>query len=300
MSRLKQAEKIVLLRQLEPHTKPDIGYLVRYLCRLHLPMVRPKGIFEYERRDGDRVMRVVSDPKYGLPHGQDTVILYGLCTRGRELYKKYKQDWDGIVSFSSTAEMLSYSNYPRLPQYYNRYMRGLLRIWGTRLFIEDTQQRKGTAAKKHLTKADFLKSVTAWFQLEERQLGMAFENTIEFTPEMVEWVRTAPAFEDQKVFLLKQAVGALQLYLFLRDRCAQRDLEGKDHSWVPIHGPNSLESQLGWILLPAPRNVRDRIRQWLELIRTKGIWPECPGEIHQGGDGNWRLMIWYVPPLFIR
>lgn len=299
MSRLKQAEKVVLIRELEEHKRLDIGYLIRHLCRLHFPMTRPKGVLEYERRDGNRIMRVVSDPKYGLPYGQDTVVLYGLCTRGRELYKKHGKDWNGVVSFSSTAEMLRYSGYPAVPQYYNRYMQGLLRVWGTRLYIDDTLERKGSASRRQLSKADFLRAVTAWFQLEDRQIGMAFENTIEFTPEMVEWIRQAPAFEDQKIFLLKQAVGALQLYLLLRDRCAAADLRDKEYTMIPIHGPTSIESQLGWILLPAPKHVRMHIKRWLELIRTT-VWPECPGEIWQGRDGYWRLKVWYVPPLFVR
>ena len=38
----------------------------------------------------------------------------------------------------------------------------------------------------------------------------------------------APALRTQKIFLLTQAVGALQLYLLLRDRCAQLDLRDKE------------------------------------------------------------------------
>lgn len=300
MSNLTRANQIVLIRELEQLRRLDVGYLVRHLCRLHLPMVRPpKDVLEYERRDGDRTLRVTGDPRHGLPYGTDTVILYGLCTRGRELYKRDKANWNGVVHFQSTAEMLRYSGYQATKQYYDRYMKGLLRIWGTQLLLDDTVGRQGRASQHQLTRASFLRSVTAWFQLEERQMGLAFENTLVFTPEMVEWIAAAPAFEDQKIFLLKQAVGALQLYLLLRDRCAQLDLRDKEHGWIPVHGVNSLESQLGWILLPSPKHVRERIGIWLKLIRTT-VWPECPGELHQGRDGNWRLQVWYVPPLFIR
>jgi hypothetical protein len=36
--------------------------------------------------------------------------------------------------------------------------------------------------------------------------------------------------EDQRVLYLKKAVGTLQLYLFLGDRCAQADLKDKPHA----------------------------------------------------------------------
>jgi hypothetical protein len=128
---------------------------------------------------------------------------------------------------------------------------------------------------------------------------MPFENVIRFLPEMIEWIRQAPVFDNRKVFWLRQSIGALQLYLLLRDRCAQIDLKEKSHGWIPIHGPNSLESQLGWVRGPKPEMVRWHVTQWLRMIRT-GVWPECPGEIHKGGDGNWRLPIEYVPPLIVR
>jgi hypothetical protein len=145
--------------------------------------------------------------------------------------------------------------------------------------------------------------VVAWFQLEEPQLGMPFENVIQFTPDMVEWIRTASVVDSRKVFWLRRSVGALQPYLLLRDRCAQNDLREREYGWIPIHGPNSLESQLGWVKVPKPEMVQWQLEQWLRFIRT-AVWPECPSEIHKGRDGNWRLRIWYVPlyvpPLFLR
>ena len=264
-------------------------------------MVRPsRNILTYERRDGDEILRLVAHPDYGLPYGQDIVVLYGLCSRGRELYKYWGTEWNGVVSFRSTSAMLAYSGYPATKQYYDRYMDGLLRIYGTTMFVEKTLRgRRVGAVQMHLTRAELLKSITAWFQLEHRQLGMPFENVIVFSPEMREWICQAPAFEDQKIFLLTQVVGALQLYLLLRDRCAQLDLRDKEYTMIPIHGPMSIESQLGWVLLPDAREVRRRLRNWLDLIRTS-VWPECPGEIHQGRDGYWRLKVWYVSPLSMR
>lgn len=261
----------------------------------------PADMLSYTRTDGKREMRMIADPKYGLPYGADIVALYGLCTRGREESNKYGKAWNGIVSFSSTAEMLRYFGEPPTQYYYRRRMGSLMRIWGTRMVFEDTIRRASeTAERKHFFRADFLINVKAWFQLDDNQMGMPFENEIQFSPEMMDWIRNAPMFEDAKVFLLKQSIGMLQLYLLLRDRCAStslRDRTDKHCGWIPLHGPKALESQLGWLRKPEPREIRRMIEDWLDGIRST-VWPECPGELHKGRDETWRLLVQYVPPLF--
>lgn len=298
----KRVEKIVLIRELETEKRLDLGCLARPLVRCQIPMTDPKGLPNprcYERTDGDRKTRLVAtSERHSLPYGGDLVTIYGLCTRGRELYKALRGDWDGTVSFSSTAEMLRYFGDPATKYYYDLRMESLLRIWHCRFEIEDTLKRlayKGPVQKK-LTPMTFLGPVTLWFQLEDRQLGMPFKNVIQFSPEMIQQIKGAPLFEDQKIFWLKKAVGALQLYLLLRDRCAQDDLKGKEHGWIPVHGPNSLESQLGWVRRLEPKKVRSRINNWLKILRTS-VWPNCPGELHLGNDKNWRPKIWYVSPV---
>jgi hypothetical protein len=299
-----RAEKVVLIREREKNETLDFGCLVRPLARLHFPMTNPNKLptpNQYVRRDGDREIKLVTtSTKYCLPYGQDLVALYGLCTRGRELYKELKSDWDGTISFSSTAEMLRYFGDPPTPQYYKRRMDSLLRLWHARLEIVDTLDRFShrRAVKIKYDKADFLETVTAWFQLEERQIGMAFENVIQFTPKMIQWIREAPLFEDDKVFILKQCIGALQLYLLLRDRCADKALAQEEHGWIPVHGSSSLESQLGWVRQQTPRKVRWQINRWINVIKT--VWPECPSDIREDNKGNLRLMIHYCPAVTSR
>lgn len=307
MSNLKRAERVILIREAEERRqKPNVGYLVRHLTRCHFPMTKPPAdLMHWERRDGNRVLAMLlgNDPRIlrlapGLPYGSDLIALYGLCTKGREQYRQLKGEWDGTVSFRSTAEMLRYFGDPPTKQYYGRRMKSLLRLLNTELRIYETKDRQGNAVRRLIDKASLIRTLDAWFDLEDRQIGMPFENVIRFSSDMVEWIRQAPAFEDEKVFVLRQTIGALQLYLLLRDRCAQIDLIEKMHGWIPVHGPNSLESQIGWIQVPQGREVRRQLVHWLTVIRTT-VWPECPGEIYQGGDGYWRLKIWYVPPLFM-
>lgn len=297
----KKAEQVVLIRELEAEKRLDLGCLARPLVRCQIPMTDPKSLPNprcYERTDGDRRTRLVAtSDRHRLPYGGDLITIYGLCTKGRELYRNLRGDWDGTVSFYSTAEMLRYFGDPPTKYYYDLRMGSLLRIWHCRFEIEDTMRRVSHrgATQRKLTPMTFLGPITLWFQLADRQLGMPFKNVIQFSPEMIQQIKVAPLFEDPKVFWLKKAVGALQLYLLLRDRCAQDDLKDKEYGWIPVHGPNSLESQLGWVRPLEPKKVRSRINTWLKLLRSS-VWSHCPGELHLGRDNNWRLKIWYMPP----
>lgn len=300
---IQRAERIVFIHEKEEKKLLDIGCLARPLARCHFPMTNPSCLpnpLQYERRDGDRTITLSASSKYGLPYGSDLLALYGLCTRGRELYKHHGLSWDGTVSFPSTAEMLRYFGDPSTKQYYDRRIQSLLRIWNCQILIEDSLKRHSHKGpfKARYDGFRFLRTVNAWFQIEDRQMGLPFENAIRFTPEMIEYIAEAPLFEDDKVFFLRQSIGALQLYMLLRDRCAQEEIRDKN-GWIPVHGPNSLETQLGWVRTPARREVRRQLSEWLNLIRAT-VWPHCPGQLGQGGDGTWWLKVWYVPPLFNR
>jgi hypothetical protein len=170
--RTKKAEQVVLVRELEAEKRLDLGCLARPLVRCQIPMTDPKSLPNprcYERTDGDRTTRLVTtSDHYSLPYGGDLITIYGLCTKGRELYKTLRGDWDGTVSFSSTAEMLRYFGDPATKYYYELRMGSLLRIWHCRFEMEDTMRRlshKGAAQKK-LTPMTFLGPVTLWFQLK--------------------------------------------------------------------------------------------------------------------------------------
>src|SRR6266567_8775061 len=58
-------------RQVERGTA-DIAYMSEPLTRMHFPMDKPDAsMLIFERRDGNKNMRIIAHPEYGLPYGSD-------------------------------------------------------------------------------------------------------------------------------------------------------------------------------------------------------------------------------------
>ena len=52
---------------------------------------------------------------------------------------------------------------------------------------------------------------------------------------------------------------------------------------IPLFGPYGLASQIGSVEYARSRRFREKLDQWLKLIRV--LWPECPGRITSDGMG---------------
>lgn len=52
---------------------------------------------------------------------------------------------------------------------------------------------------------------------------------------------------------------------------------------MPLYGEFGLVSQLGSVEYARPRKFREKLENWLDLIRT--MWPDCPALIDPGGTG---------------
>jgi hypothetical protein len=71
--------------------------------------------------------------------------------------------------------------------------------------------------------------------------------------------------------------GCLDLYTWLTWRCHQ----AKGPERVPLFGGYGLANQLGVQAYSRERKFRERINDWLKLVRL--YWPECPAAISSNG-----------------
>lgn len=283
---------------------PEFGYLPRPFARMHLPMTNPGDLKRYTRRDGRYRVHYIASGKYALPYGGDLLTVYGICTKAREAIRFQGKEWDGIIRFQSVAELLRCFGEPKSTPYYRRRMESLLRVFGCQVHLEESLRRNGVATEMEIKKIDFMYRIKAWFQCEASQLGLPLPSEIEFGQHMIDIIRTSPramfgsscipAFNHSAVTSLKKSIGALQLYFLLSDwytvSSQAADQKGTSYGFIPIHGPSSLESQLGWLKVPEKREVRRKLTTWLTEIKTIA-WPSLSWEMVQGGDENWRLLI---------
>jgi len=83
--------------------------------------------------------------------------------------------------------------------------------------------------------------------------------------------------DTEVVRALANNPGCLDLYTWLTWRCYQ----AREVQRIPLFGPMGLGSQLGVQDYARERKFRERIRQWLELVRL--CWPECPAVVASNG-----------------
>lgn len=311
----RKAEKITTIREKEENAEPlDVAYLAQIFTRCHMPMTDPKKkkVMVFERRDGDKVLRFKADvdSKQGLMYGSDFVTLAAFMTKAREQMRDPNNPNPAEITFPSTAQMLEYLGMEPEGRNYDAMTASIERIQGTTVELVETLHRSGGATQIRRTKGGFITSATLWYNMNRRQLGMkGFENRIVLSAEMMNLLRAARRIEFDKLTVSRKDIGRLQLFALLRDRCSAPDLEelasraSSPEQWpelaytfIPVHGPNSLETQLGWLKTPKPKEVRRQLREWLQGIRET-IWKDCPGELVKGQDGHWRMKIWYYPPL---
>lgn len=273
---------------------PEFGYLPRPFARMHLPMTNPGDLKRYTRRDGRYRVHYIASGKYQLPYGGDLLTVYGICTKAREAIRFQGKEWDGIIRFQSVAELLRCFGEPKSTPYYRRRMESLLRVFGCQVHLEESLKRHEEATNVEITKIDFMYRINTWLNCEKRHIGLPLPSEIEFNPYTRKLIEKAPAFSHAAVMALKKSIGALQLYFLLSDwytvSSQAADHKGTSYGFIPIHGPSSLESQLGWLKVPEKRKVRRWVTKWLTEINTIS-WPSLSWEMVQGGDENWRLLI---------
>jgi hypothetical protein len=71
---------------------------------------------------------------------------------------------------------------------------------------------------------------------------------------------------------------ALDLFTWLSYRC----FFAKGEERVPLFGEFGLVRQLGVAEYNRPRKFRERLEEWLDLVKV--MWPECPARLSEDGD----------------
>jgi hypothetical protein len=290
---LQLIERIEAVNRQAERGTAEIAYMSEPLTRMHFPMDRPdSSMLIFERRDGNKNMRIIAHPEYGLPYGSDDLrVCAGIMTEAREKNSK-------VIEFRTGADMLRYFGFSTNGRGYNEAIASLRRLGGFQIEIIETKEEGKDQKKRKKTIFQYGKlfeEIVLWKDAVEEQMNLSSCSTrIVLTEQFARFVHTSRArgFEFERLKHLRSSAGESQLFVFLRDRAAALDPD--QPAFIPIHGPNSIESQLGWVKIPKPEKVRWFLRKWIKALRA-GVWPECPGEVVQAYNDIWRLKIWHVP-----
>jgi hypothetical protein len=271
--RIRQAEAIQLIRANRASERQNLGFSSRPFVLCGLPVKRPAaGCLLHERRNGQFVLQVTGHPSYGLPWGQDRLVPIFLAILA-------VRQQSPRVMFDSAAAMLDTFGMQQGGSQYRRLVSSFQRIFGATIFFgTDTQRQKATVV--HQARFNFMTEARIWFSrdCDQRMLPGDCQNMIVLSDQFYRETLSHPIPTDlEAAKALSCAPAALDLFTWLSYRC----FGAKGEERVPLFGDCGLVSQLGSVSYSRPRKFREKLEQWLDLIRT--MWPECPARISSDG-----------------
>jgi len=248
----------------------DVAFGARPFILCGLPIRRlPPGTLSYRRQNGKLCLEVVGHPQWGVPFGQDRLILLYLATQAVRFQSP-------VVWFRSGAEILVEWGMPTNGCHYKRLFDAFRRVFGSTMFFGTSDDRKELQVWE-CSRVHFFDSMKLWMS-ETGAKSTARDNRVTLSPEFWRELQEHPIPVDAEVVrLLARNPGCLDLYTWLTWRCYQ----AKGPQRVPLFGAYGLANQLGVQTFARDRKFRERINGWLKLVRM--YWPECPASVSSNG-----------------
>jgi hypothetical protein len=267
--RLKQSDGIALVRSNRESGQQSIAFTSRPFILCGLPVRKPPlDQLLFERRNGNFLVQITGHPQFGLPFGQDRLVLIFLAT----LAVRQKSP---VVRFRSAAERLDCFGMAKGGKEYRRIVGAFERIFGATIFFS-TESNRSTATVVHRSRFNFLQEAEIWYSRSAD--GFAGENVITLTDEFYAEISGHPIPADlEAIKVLAAAPAVLDLFMWLSYRC----FVAKGPEAIPLFGPFGLTQQLGCVEYSRPSRFRAMLEPWLRTIRS--LWPECPAFISADG-----------------
>ena len=268
---VQMASRIELVRRRREERGQDISFGARPFILCGLPIRRlPPETLRYSRRNGRFFLEIVGHPDYGVPFGQDRLVLLWLATAA-------VRQQSPVIRFGSAAEILLEWGMPTNGSHYRRLQDAFRRVFACTIFF-GTKEELREGEVWDCGRGHFFDQMRLWFGKENFTGRRKPENIVTLAPAFWEELRNHPIPVDTEVVrALANNPGCLDLYTWLTWRCFQ----ARDTQRIPLFGPNGLACQLGVQDYARERKFRERVREWLELVRL--CWPQCPAAVTKNG-----------------
>ncbi len=266
-----RVEAVVPIREKRESRNQELSFGARPFIFCGLPIRRlPAGTLNYTRRNGRFFLEIVGHPEFGIPFGQDRLLLLWLATTAVRRQTP-------IVHFESAAQILEEWRLPTNGAYYRRLADAFKRVFASTMYFGASEDNCGFHTW-HCDRVHFFDQIRLWFRREGFTGKGREENLVTLSAPFWTELKNHPIPVDADVIrALANNPGCLDLYTWLTWRCYQ----AKGMERIPLFGPLGLVAQLGIQEYTRDRKFRERVRAWLKLVRL--YWPECPAEIDSTG-----------------
>lgn len=267
----------------------EVGWYLRPFMLCGLPLRKPPGIGEdWIRWDAQAHFRAVPDARYGIPYGQDRLVLVLLATRAMEQNRRR-------IKLGSAYQILQWFGLPPDGRNYARLAERFNRVLGTRTLSTYWTWRSGKRVVLRRSRI-YYRDVQLWTQQKgagiEQNLRH-FENSLRVSEGFWDELSRSPGQADMNIIrTLAGSPGNLAFYLWL---ITKSQAVWPDHVLrVPIFGKAGLNERLGAAGYAQKRDFRRRARNWLSRIGQ--LWNDCPAEFSENSES----LIVRNTPRFVR
>ena len=270
---LKEIEVIELVRKQRDDRKQDLVFSARPFVLCGMPLKRPPpDLLVHRRRNGRFFLNIHGHADYGLPFGQDRLVVIWAAT----LAVRQKSR---IIEFESGAELLQTFGLNHNGVSYRRLTEGFKRVFGSTIYFgvgDDASGREVFDCARFC----FFDRIRLWTSRGESNHGIAgIANRIELSERFWEEIHAHPIpGELHAVRGFVNSPGCLDFYLWLTWRCHRALREQR----IPLFGPTGIQGQLGSDEYGRQRDFRRTVARWLGAVRA--YWPECPARLAASGD----------------
>jgi hypothetical protein len=275
---VKKSENVDLMYQFKPLTVCPLPAKIKKINIIYDKSKRPaiEGYEPYwEKRAGDQYIKIVANPHYGFPHGQDILVILYLMKAAID------QNKDGLIEFKSIYDYLKTFNIDTGDKSSKAAIKAFKRIFYSTWFWEDKRQgyEKGI-------RFNIIDSWNVWFDSEIKGSDPLFKSFIKLSPAAWQILKTHPIpCKLDAVCSLKGTPTALSLYLLLVYRTWQNWHNEKKEIFIPFFGQNGLQFQLSSDI-QANRRFKQSFNNWIDQI--KEVWPDSPFYIKAETDPDKR------------
>ncbi len=191
------------------HANQDIAFGARPFILCGLPIrPLPAGMLTYRRQNGKFCLEIIGHPSWGVPFGQDRLVLLYLATQAVRFQTR-------TVHFRSGAELLVEWGMPTNGAHYKRLIDAFRRVFGSTVFFGTSDER----AKQeiwHCSRVHFFDSIKLWISDSGERSGK-WDNRVTLSQAFWEELKEHPIPVDAEVCPTSRAESWLPGSLYLAD-----------------------------------------------------------------------------------
>lgn len=247
--------------------------VVRLDRRTNRPLGNPKNEHQvlWTRRSGNIRVDVLGSPEYGIPYGQDILIVLFLAIEARrqntrKIKVQFYKDFMGMFGFDQNDG-----------RKYRLVRDSLQRIRHSKYSWVDESDPTREREAHYI----FIDDIDLYFNPLDPDQRCLWDQSITISERFWDEIQNHRIPTNLKAIrLFKTRPSVLAFYTWLSYRVqrawSERGQDSIGRAFIPFWGDNGIQNQMSSRITRRP-DFRAETKRWLEAI--KEVWPECPVEI---------------------